>query len=350
MSPNNDVPKKIVAIKLRALGDNVLWTSALAALKSLYPKAQIDVVALEASRALLEHHPLVHRFFGLPKRDGWPLLKLFWRLRRERYDLALAFHANTSLCRWLFLVGAQKKAAHHHSWKYTPKTSDFRLEHPGAHQNAIEKDYEILRALGWKGTPLPTSLAVSAEAAGSAEQLLQANGLTGQKERLVLLPGAAEKLRRYPKEKCEQILLSLQQTGRFEIALLADRALAEEWHLREWADRLRIPLIEGLSLKDFVSVLSRFQIAIANDSGPGHMAVALGLRSVHIFGKGSFGDFYPYSGAGHSYVRAQVDCRSEGPRDLERFQFCTVSECTHLSCLNKISPEEIVQATLAVVR
>ncbi len=339
---------KILAIKFRALGDTVLWTSALDGLKKMYPGADIDVLSLESNRALLENRPGVRRFYGLEKRDGFPLLKMFWRLRRERYDLALAFHANTSVCRWLFLLNAGEKLAHHHSWKYSPPCSDRPLARPGELLNAIERDYEVLRALGWKGDPLPTRLAVSQEASSIMEKRLVAAGLKGAKKRLALLPGASEKLKRYPQDLWEKVIQSLKQSGRYELAVIADPRLSNEWTMKEWCQSLGIALFDDLNLTELVAILSRFNCSVSCDSGPGHMAAALGLKTVHIFGRGCLGDFHPYDLKFHRYLRVKVDCRAEGPQDLEEFRFCTVAECSHLSCLRKIPPEDVAATSLAL--
>lgn len=305
-------------------------------------------MSLEGNRAILEGHPAVDRFIGLTKRDGWALIKTFLSLRQENYDLALAFHANTSLCRWLFLTGAKQKVAHHHSWTHTPRCSSLNLDKPGVMQNAIEKDFEILKALGWKNAPLPSQLTISEEEADKAEATLLSRGVFKERQRVVFLPGAAEALRRYPKELATQMLLRLRKTDQFELAILSDGELAREWNMEAWSHEIGVPLITDLSLKDFIAVLSRFHLAIANDSGPGHIAAALGLKTVHIFGKGSIGDFYPYDLVRHRFVRTDVDCRVHGPRDNDRFQFCTVETCSHLSCLRKISPEEIAESSLAL--
>lgn len=314
----------------------------------MYPDAKIDVLALEASRALLENHESVDRFFGLNKRDGFPMVGKLWRLRREKYDLVLAFHANTSLCRWLFLAGAKEKIAHHHSWKYTPACSDRKLARPGVLLDAIERDYEILRALGWEGKPLPTSLHVDPADALRMEQRLCSLGLRGAQRRLVLLPGASENLKRYPRDLWEQVLKQVRSLHRFEIAMVCDRDLATAWDLKSWCEQMQMPLIEDLKLKDLVAMLSRFQVSISNDSGPGHIAVAMGLRSVHIFGRGCLGDFHPYDQKLHHALRVVVDCRADGPQDLEEFRFCTVKQCSHLSCLRKIAPQDVVKAAVAV--
>ena len=271
-----------------------------------------------------------------------------WKLRHEEYDLALAFHANTSLCRWLYLVGAKEKIAHHHSWKYTPPCSDRKLARPGVLLDAIERDYEILRVLGWQGKPLPTSLSVKTDDAFRMEERLRARGLVGAQKRLALLPGASEELKRYPLEMWESVVAELRAKDRFEMAMICDPELSQKWNLKKWCAKMGIVLFDDLSLKDLVAMISRFQVSVSNDSGPGHIAVAFGLKSVHIFGRGCLGDFHPYDLKSHRYLRVVVDCRADGPQDNENFRFCTVKECTHVSCLRKIAPQEVVKATLAV--
>lgn len=331
---------KILAIKLRALGDTVIWTSALAALRKLYPNAEIDVLSLNLNRPLLEKDPIVHRFIGIDVRDGIPLIVKLLTLRREHYDLTLAFHANTSLCRFLFLLNSNEVVAHHHSWPYTPPVSTRSLKRPGQLLDAVSRDYEILRALGWTGDPLPTHLFVDEEQSVLAEERLR--GITDQKPRLAAMPGAGDALRRYPKDLWEEALKKLRQN--FSVVIIADKILSREWRLRDIAERLSVPLIDDLNIAQLVATLSRFQYFIGNDSGPGHMAAALGLKSLHLFGPGCVGDWHPYNRRIHDYLRVHVDCRNQGPRDQDEFQFCTVKTCDHLSCLRKISPDRIVAA------
>lgn len=339
---------RILAIKFRALGDTVLWTSALGGLRRMYPEARIDVLGLDSSRPLLDPHPDVDRFIGVSRRDGWPMVQALLRLRRERYDLALAFHANTSLCRWLFLVNAKEKLAHHHSWKFTPRCSDRKLRRPGELLDAIERDYEILRALGWQGAPLPTRLLVEPEESAEAESRLKSLGLSGARPRLLLLPGASENLKRYPRDLWEPVVQALKSDGQFDLAMVSDATLSREWELPDWCRRFGLSLVNDLNLRQLMALISRAQVAVGSDSGPGHIAVAAGLKTVHIFGRGCIGDFHPYDQQVHRALRVVVDCRKQGPQNLEEFRFCTVRECSHLSCLRHITPDEVVRAALSL--
>src|SRR6185503_4344580 len=108
-----------------------------------------------------------------------------------------------------------------------------------------------------------------------------------------------------------------------------------------------LPLFENLKLREFMGLISQSQAAICSDSGPGHIAVAFGLKTIHIFGRGCVGDFHPYNTSLHKPLREVVDCRLQGPQHLENFRFCTVKECSHLSCLRKIAPEKVAQTALS---
>jgi ADP-heptose:LPS heptosyltransferase len=339
--------KKILAIKIRELGDTVLWTSALSALKILYPEAELHVLSLDSNRALLESHPAVDRFIGIKNRRGFTIAKKLLELRWQNYDLALAFHATTSLCRWLFLAGAKEKIAHHHSWTFTPRVSDRKIQKPGVLQDVISRDYEILNALGWHGPHLPTSLNVAQTEVSKAEYRLHAFGLNSERERIVLLPGAREEVRLYPLDQWAEVLKKLQDSKKFEIAMVVDQNLSEHWSLKEWAAARNLALFDRLSLDELLATISCFDLSISNDSGPGHMAIALGLNSVHIYGKGCVGDWHPYDLKKHPYLRNVVECRTQGPQDNELFRFCTVQECSHLRCLKSIIPGQIAALALS---
>ena len=153
---------------------------------------------------------------------------------------------------------------------------------------------------------------------------------------MAFLPGAGHHLRRYPKDLWLRILEREIQRGEYQPVVMADAALASEWNLEPECTRLKVPLFDEGSLRDFIIQVSRCKKAFANDSGPGHMAVALGLDTTFVFGPGCVGDWHPYDSLKHPVLRVPVDCRSEGPRDQERFQFCTVTECPHHKCMRGI--------------
>lgn len=336
---------RILAIKLRAIGDTVIWTSALSALREQFPAAEITVMTYASNAPVLVNSNIVNKYYFLKKRSHWELILALWRARWWRYDWLLGFHATASLTRWAWLARAKKMALHHHSWTHTPLGS-VPIANPGRLQDAVSRDYEVVRAVfraeGYQKEPkrMPTKIEVSTVEAIRAEEavrsaILAAGGDPTQK-RKAFLPGASQYLRRYPKELFLKVIEREIARGEFQPLVLVDRAVSEEWNLREECARLKIPLFDEDTLRDFMIKMSRAQVAFGNDSGPSHMAVALGLKTTFVFGPGCVGDWHPYDKNENPVLRVAVDCRSEGPRDQERFQFCTVVECAHHKCMRGI--------------
>lgn len=331
---------KILAVKLRAIGDTVIWTSALQALRQAYPQAEIHALSYAPNAAVLEHHPAINVAHYLPAKSNTALARTLMRFRRERFDWLLGFHATTSLCRWAWLAGAARMALHHHSWRRTPSGS-VPLPNAGELEDAITRDLHVLEAMGVAepGRP-PTHIHLTALEAEMAErrmrEAIEAIGGHPGLARFIFLPGAGHHLRRYPKDLWLPLAEQMRGEGRYQPIVIVDQTLSRELELRRECDARRLPLIDQGSLREFMGLVSRGKRALTNDSGPGHIAVALGLKTSFVFGPGCVGDWHPYDKGEHPLYRVAVPCRAEGPRDREEFQFCTVDQCEHHSCLRKI--------------
>lgn len=333
-------PPKILAIKLRAIGDTVIWTSALSALRKKYPDTEIHVLTYAANEPVLAHNHDVDQIHVLQSHSGFELWRKLWALRSEQYDWLLGFHASHTLCRWAWMTGARFMALHHHSWQYTPRGS-MRIAEPGKLEDAIARDYQLLRAMNFEPAREPTKIVLTGAESEWAEREVRAKieATRGDvaKPRMVFLPGASHHLRRYPKDLLLPMIAKVKEEGKYQPLIMCDSKLSLEWNLYEEAHPMGVPLFDRGSLREFICLVSRAQHAFANDSGPGHIAVALGLQTEFVFGPGCVGDWFPYEGGKHKVHRVEVPCRAQGPRDQERFQFCTVDQCEHHSCMRKLN-------------
>jgi heptosyltransferase-2 len=328
---------KILAVKLRAIGDTVIWTSALEKLHEQLPKAELHVLTYASNNAVLMNNPHIHKRHYLKTRGKFEFLQKMWSLRTEEYDWLLLFHATTSQARFAWLSGAENKAIHHHSWTYTPMGS-VDIFAPGKLEDAISRDYQVVRAIGLEASrKVPTKIFVTKDEAAVAEQKIQKRikecGGIANLPRFIFAPGASHHLRRYPKDLWLPLIKHAQEESSFQPIVMCDQELSQEWNLKEECRNLNVPLFDRESLREFITLMSRGQRCLANDSGPGHIAVALGLRTEFVFGPGCVGDWFPYDDSLHRVHRIEVDCRLNGPPDNPRFQFCTVNECSHHKCL-----------------
>jgi len=338
----SDTPNKILAIKLRALGDLVLWTSSLMTLKKNYPDATIDVLVPEGVSHILKNEPYINKIHLIRKDSRFEVVKALWRLRKEKYDLALVFNATTSVCRWIWLLGAKKTGLHHHSMTKKPFWSHLYPPEPGKLENALKRDFQLLRALNIID-PIPhpklTIRQTMSEQAASRLKLQNINEF-----KLAVLPGASIETKRYPKDLWLEALDKLIADKRYYIAVLVDKALSVEWDLRNECFKRNIKLFDDLSLEQFVAYVALFDGAWAMDSGPLHMAQAVGVRTVSLFGPTCVGDWHPYDKKHGTLLRRDVDCRAQGPREQEQFQYCTLKKCDHHTCMRQITPEAVAKS------
>jgi ADP-heptose:LPS heptosyltransferase len=329
-------PIKILAVKLRAIGDTVIWTSSLRSLRESLPDAEIHALTFSANEAVLRGSPDIDRIHFVKSPSRWEMILKFLSLRRERFDLMLVFHSYAAISRWHWFAGARRRAIYHHGRKIPPPGC-VAIPGAGVLEDAIDKDLRVLSAVGLEPLRHPTRIMLGEDESERAEKAIAEeiarSGGDPSKPRHIFLPGAGHPLRRYPKDRLLPLAAEVLAHGRYQPVILADRPLCEEWNLPEACRSLGIPLLSGGSLREFMALVSRGERAVANDSGPAHIAVALGLRTTFLFGPGSAGEWHPYDKARHPLRRIIVPCRTAGPQDQELFRTCGNERCAHQQCM-----------------
>jgi ADP-heptose:LPS heptosyltransferase len=330
---------KVLAVKLRAIGDTVIWTSSLGSFRKALPDAEIHALTFSANEAVLRGNPDIDRVHFLKTSSRWEMVRKFLSLRKERFDLLLVFHSYAAISRWHWLVGAGTKAIYHYGRKESP-LGCVPIPDAGVPEDAIAKDLRVLRAVGMEPLPHPTGILLTEAESRRAEEAM-AGAISRcegdpSKPRYLFLPGASHPLRRYPKERLLSLASQVLAHGCFQPVILADSDLSKEWNLPEECRSLGIPLLAGGSLREFIVLVSRGERAVANDSGPAHIAVALGLRTTFLFGPGSAAEWHPYDRLRHPMMRIEVPCRTNGPQDRELFRTCGDALCVHQKCMRDL--------------
>lgn len=332
--------QKILCIKLRALGDTVIWSAALAGLKKQWPQAEITVLTFHSNFPILKNHPAVDHFIGLKTNSRWELIRMFWKLRATEFHTILGFHVTARIWKWSWLLRSKNKALHHHSY-FEQQNGNLVIPNAGHLESALHRDFRVLEALSPHQILLAPQIYLTDEEkkTGKAklDQILKSLSLRWDRPLFVFLPGAAHHLRRYPQDLYFQLLKDFKATQPDWIPLvLVDNKLAEDWKLDEFCFQNKIPILSQLPLREMLSVLSHGSRALVHDSGPGHMARALGLKTFFIFGPGCVGDWHPYEKKDSMVFRIDVSCRDRGPKELDVFRFCTVNSCEHHSCMRNL--------------
>ena len=366
--------KRILVVRLDAIGDMLLSEPAIAAIKSSFPNARVDVIAGKRSGDILTNNPNVDKLitFNAPWHAAWRGQKINWRksmlevwrvvkrLREEKYDLA--FELRGDIRDILFTVASGPKVVCGSSFRggrflldYTPVHDEF------GHQ--VEMALDIAASGGAVLSDLSDSAAAERLSKGAPEEYhpRPSSPLTGggsMSPRLYLTPAesmVAEKLlpedgARYialhlgagfpskclPTDKFAAAAEDLYRTDSSRCFVIVggpeDRGLADTF--RSMTSVPAIDLVGRLSVRETAAVLARCRLFIGNDSAPMHLAAAGKVPVVTFFGPSEPWKFHPY-GTQYRLMEVDLTCRP-----------CDYVHCIHREylCMTRQSAADITQA------
>lgn len=345
---------RVVAIKLRALGDTVIWSAALTRLHELLDRrasgevSTLEVVAPRAWASALEGLPGMDRLTLLSGGRA-ELLRAALRWRRERVALVLAFHASPRTAWAARLSGARERGVHFHGHRDANQFSTFEVPGKGTLSHAIDRDHQLLRGLartwGLPDPPLGSTRFVLSEAERAwGRRWLEERGLRAPV--LALGVGASRPTKLWPLEHYAELAhawVSTRQGG-----VLGVRSSQDLFGPALWPNGAKpIAWTEGLSVRQLASVLSGVAQMVGSDSGPRHIAAALGVPTVTLFGPESPAEWHPYDRAKHPYFFVEgLTCRRDAEPGFP--PWCALTTCVteRHRCMTTLTAQEVIQTCL----
>ncbi|MDP2156981.1 MAG: lipopolysaccharide heptosyltransferase I [Nitrospirota bacterium] len=330
--------RKILIVKPSSLGDVVHSLPFLNAMERCFPKAEIHWVIAKGLEGLLEGHPMIDRLIIINK-DLWKNLshtgktlkeirELYRQLRDEAYDLVVDLQGLlrsgmiTRATSAPIRIGFQE-AREGSRLFYTKKVKGNREIH------AVDRYMKIAAELGCDVHDRVFLFPLS-ESVGT-----NAGKLADTEPYAVLVPGARWKTKIWPAESFGKVAAMLPLRS-VVIGSSADRAIAEEVvaHSGGKADSLA----GETSLRELIEIMRHARAVITNDSGPMHIAAALNIPVITIFGPTSPERTGPY-GKGHVVLQSKADCVP-----------CFKRSCRDIKCMKEITPETVYQAVLGILQ
>ncbi|HEV2221533.1 MAG TPA: glycosyltransferase family 9 protein [Candidatus Acidoferrales bacterium] len=278
----------ILIVRLRSLGDVVLLTPALSALHSWRPDLCLCVLVEPFCAPLLEGNPAVSEIL---------LAKTFpataTELRRRHFPVVYNQHAGPTSALLVAFIGVPQRVCWTHrqfSFVYNVLIPD-----PGDRIHTVEHRMEQFYATGLPRAPIPPARVYpQLDAQADVAQQLTARGIPQGKPYAVLHPGAKYFTKRWAIDKFIALARDLRGKhgiepvfnfgrGESEIAAEVRRQCAPEFIL-----------LDTLDLRQLIALIAGCRIFIGNDSGPTHIATALGRPVVAIFGSSSSVHWRPW--------------------------------------------------------
>jgi heptosyltransferase-1 len=324
-------PKNILIIKPSALGDIVLALPALSVLRRSFPQAKISWLVRPEFADLLRGHPDLNELILFDRRrlgKWWykpgafrELMQLFGRLRKGQFDLVFdfqglfrtGFFARATGCKRRFgMPGAREFA----NLFYTEK-----IEQDSSCIHLVDYYLKMVASAGAQQGAVEFKLPVDTSADEAVMKLLLSKKVNAEKY-VVFVPGAAQPEKRWPIERFTKLAEKI--SSRFGFQIVAAGSQGEREYI-EAIGRGVINLAGQTSVRELVPLMKGASLVVSNDTGPGHIAAALGVSVVMIFGPTNPARVCPYK---------KPDCVvaiDPGSRGLKADSYDSKHNITHIT-------------------
>jgi heptosyltransferase I len=355
------VPTRILLIKLSALGDVIQTLPTLEAIREAYPQAEMSWLVEEAAAPILADHPALDILLVSRRRswlaawrqlDTWRELQgLVQTLRRQQYDLVIDLQGLLKSAFWTFLARSPRKVGFDRTREYSYLALTERLPPYNPDEHAVRRYLRLAQYLGAAGEPVRFRLALPAGTGQDLESLWREKS----GPLIVMHPGTRWPTKHWPPESFASLADSLIAERQARVVFTgspADRALIA--HIRSQMTSPATDLSGRTDLKALARLFYQADAAVTTDTGPMHLAAAVGTPVAAVFGPTAPWRTGPL-GRQHRVIRTDLVCSPCFQRH------CAAPECltglkvtevhTALSeILDHISPEDKPPLPKQVIR
>jgi lipopolysaccharide heptosyltransferase I len=328
-------PQRIALIKPSALGDIVHALPVLSALRRRFPQSHITWIVNRAYEPLLKNHPDLDATLAFDRgalkkgvvSTAMTAVRFAQSLRGANFDLAIDLQGLFRSGLMTFATGAARRVGLSTAREGASHFYTDIMATPGLKEaHAVDRCWRVAEEFGVGDEPKQFRIPIDAEANTWTRSQL------AKRERpyLVFAPGARWLTKRWPPEHFAELarIAHVRNGGTAIFVGTADETpLAEQ--VIELADVPSLNLCGQTSLPKLVAVLAAADAVLANDSGPLHIAAALGRPVVAPYTCTEIRLHGPYGCRGA--VATNVSCHGSYIRN-----------CDHLSCMNELTPDRLI--------
>lgn len=303
--------KRVLVVRLRSIGDTVLATPSLIALRRFLPDAQIDVLLEDWVAPVLEGFREVDNVLTVSRKSKKSRFEAARLIRRNRYDVAFNLHGGTTATFFVRISGARHRVGFsHYSYKFLynhllSSSVDFW------HRDVLHSAEQQLALLGFVGVPVedrPKSrLNVRKERAEEMDLFLHVYGIDELPIALIH-PAAAFETKQWSTENFAKIIDYLDARRIFPVLV----ATPKEAKIFDEIKQKTSALFHGftdLELPEITALAARASVFVGNDSGIAHIAAAVGTPTVVVFGSSNIDHWRPWTDAPNEIVYEKFACQ-----------------------------------------
>lgn len=356
------LPNKFLIINPFGIGDVLFTTPVVRAIKEVYPDSYIGYWCNQRVKPLLENNSKIDRFFDLSRGDLKKIyqdsffqgltdsLRLVSQIKRERFDICFDFSLDHRYSLFAKIIGIRQRVGFNYKGRGRFLTKKIDLNGYNS-KHVVEYYLDLLRLLNIEIRDKSLELEVSGEAKIKAQSMLMARNIKEGDLVVGIAPGAGASwgkdagYKHWPALKFAQVADKLINERRVKIVLLGDET---EKPISDVIINAMInkplDLTGRVKLELLPAIIKNLNMLISNDGGPMHMAVALGVKTISIFGPVSELVYGPYPEHNkHVVLKWDMACRP----CYRNFRLAVCDK--DKACLKSISVEEVFKAACALL-
>lgn len=341
--PNLDTSKirRLLLVRLSAVGDILHGLPVLRALKDWRRELEIHWLVEDRFSSLLRNVNELNGILEVPRKKwksekSWAkcasdAIQIRKQIRDMEFDVALDMQGLTKsgIWHWMARVPVRIGFGGKDSRELHPMMINVRIKPPDTCRHVVDRNLSLLSSFGIQSPKVDLSLPEDFEAKVRIRQILQDQAWNPEKLALIQ-PGAGWETKRWMPEYFSFLADYLTETWGLQVVVLwgpGEQELAEGV-----IAGMNTPgeMAPPTSLLELVELIRTSCLFIGGDTGPMHIAAALGIPTIALFGASDPVRNGPY-GEGHLVLYEELDCRPSWR-----------TQCDHLSCLKNLTPEKVI--------
>ncbi|MEW5798379.1 MAG: glycosyltransferase family 9 protein [Bacteroidota bacterium] len=328
--------KRILLTRMKYIGDVVLTTPVIHTLRDVFPEAHIAYLGDAKAVSLLEQNPYLNEIipFDFSKDSFLYQLKMYKKMFAAKYDLTIDLYSNPRSALMTFATRANVRIGGDSSGR--GKLYTIRIKDDGTLKSAIEYHYQSLAPLGIRPKYYDTEIFLTARERNDAFSLMMSLGIDPSKKIIAIHPGATWQNKIWLKENFAALISRLVSDTDINILLSPGPKDGELMTYLQQDFRNRVFTLPLLPVRKLAAVLSQCTVFVSNDCGPMHIGVAVGAKTIGIFGPEPIEIWFPYDRSkGHIPLFKKLHC---SPCRTTR---CLRDAAGYLECMRLITVDEV---------
>jgi heptosyltransferase-2 len=339
--------KRILIVRTDKIGDLVLSTPVIKAVRDAYPGSYIAALVRPYAHEVIKNNPYLDEIITYEKsKKGIGILKdlkFILALRKKKFDLALVLHPKNRTHIIIFLSGVPERVGYDKKLgvlltKKIPHIKEYGLKHE------IDYTLDIVRYAGIEPLEKKPCVYPDKDAEKKIDDVFIESGISRDDPVITMHPGSSCPSKRWKVERFAKVADILAEKYRAKIIIIAgpkDKGFGD--NMAKFMTAKNINLSGKTTVTDMVSILKRSRLFISNDSGPVHIACAVGTPTISIFGRNDRG-------------LSPVRWRPVGAHDIALHkdvgcELCLAHNCKRgFACLEAITADDVIAAADRILR